>query len=165
MKTLATIKKAPYEIGALLAQNKIFCGLLVDDNNDPQPIQVDYTTLLNEQYIRLTPPVYNGVKNHDRNTYCVLNLQSIDMDKDGENIGVSAYVFLVTNHDHSILADKTSRLLQLLDELYKTLDGAKISTSGEIKVTSANYTTIDDFTMSYRVSLSFSDQQIRKAEI
>lgn len=165
MKSLITIKKAPYEIGALLAHNKTFCGLLVDDNSDPQPLDIDYTTLLNERYIRLNPPVYNGVKDHDRNTYCVLNVQSLNMNRENENIGVSAYIFLVTNHDHVVLTDKTNRLLQLLDELYKTLDGAKISTSGEIKVNSADFTVIDEFTLGYRVSISFTDQQVRKAEI
>jgi hypothetical protein len=167
MKTLHNINKAPFEIGRLLSLNNKICSFLLDDSADPQiDYQVSLTDLLNQHYITIYPPVEDGaIQDQIRNTYIVILLDRIDPNSSSENIFVNGSLYVTTDKAHVLLSNNRNRLLELIDEIYKTLDGIKLTSAGELHINNISHIMITNFRAGYRIDFTFSDQQGRKAEI
>ena len=161
MKALVNIKKAPFEIGQILANNTRICGYLVDDTSNPQPVSKTFQELLNNKYITIYPPISDGEleSQYTRNTYITILLDNIDLHATDENYGVTGNIFVITDVNHILLDNNRNRLLELADEIYQTLEDKKIKSAGAIHVSSINYTMIDTFSAGYRINFTFSDQQ------
>lgn len=166
MKTLKNIKKAPFEIGQILAANKEICALLLDDTNDPKAADATFNDLLTKNYITIYPPVADGaIKDYTRNTYLVILIDAINTNANENNLSVSGTIYITTDESHILLTNNRNRLLELADKILQVLDGVKISSAGEIHVTDIMHIMLTNFRAGYRISFTFSDQQARKAEI
>ena len=161
MKNLRNIKKVPFEIGQLLANNKRFCSFLVDDTNNPGDVSMSFIELLNEKYITIYPPVEDGaIEQYNRNTYVIILLDSISTADSNANIGVSGNIYITTDVNHILLTENRNRLLEMADEVLQTLDNAKLTSAGEIHINHISHTMINTFRAGYRISFTLSDQQI-----
>lgn len=166
MSNLRNIKKAPFEIGRLLAANKTLCGYMLDDSDTPAPTEITFENLLNEKYVTIYPPVDEGhMDNYDRNTYLVILLDSINPNGMDENTLVNGTIYVVTDIEHILLTGNRNRLLEMVDEVYRTLNNVKLTSAGQIVVGNIYHTMITPFKAGYRINFSFSDQQYVKAEI
>ena len=166
MKNLRNIKKVPFEIGQLLANNKRFCSFLIDDTNNPGEVSMSFVELLNEKYITIYPPVEDGaIEQYNRNTYAIILLDSISTADSNANIGVSGNIYITTDVNHILLTENRNRLLEMADEVLQTLDNAKLTSAGEIHINHISHTMITTFRAGYRISFTLSDQQIERAEI
>lgn len=166
MNSLRNIKKIPLEVGKLLANNKKFCGFLVDDSKSPQSIQMSYEDLLNQHYIVIYPPNDDGeMKEYTRNTYAAILIDTIDMDDIDNNARVTGHIFLTTTRDHIVLSENRNRLLELCDEVVSTLNDVKITSASKIYISSIVFLMMDVEKPCYRISFELSDQQVERAEI
>ncbi len=160
MKALTNIKKAPFEIGQLLASNTKICGYLVDDTTNPQPATKNFQDLLNDKYITIYPPIHDAeLDKYTRNTYITILLDNINLHAVDDNYSITGNIFVITDVNHILLDNNRNRLLELADEVYQTLEDKKIKSSGAIHVVSITYTMIDTFSAGYRINFTFSDQQ------
>ena len=166
MKNLRNIKKAPFEIAQILANNKTFCALLVDDSNTPTDCSMSLTELLNNHYITIYPPVNDGsIIDFNRNTYAIILLDSIDTNSTNNNISVTGYIYITTDNAHVLLSENRNRLLELADVVLQVLNGVKLTSAGELQIGRINYVMLDTFKSGYRISFTITDQQAERTEI
>lgn len=165
MKNLRNIKKAPFEIGQLLATNTEICALLLDDSNTPTSNSVTFKELLDNKYIVLYPPIDSGeIQDYTRNTFLVILIDNISPSAD-ENTLVNGTIYISTDEGHLLLSNNRNRLLELADKILQTLDGAKLTAAGEVHINAVSHIMITNFRAGYRISFTFTDQPTRKAEI
>lgn len=166
MKNLRNIKKIPFEIGQLLANNQYFCALLVDDTTNPGDVALSFITLLNQKYITIYPPVEDGaIEQYNRNSYAIILIDNINMNEDNFNIGVTGSIYVTTDIDHILLTENRNRLLELADEVVQTLNNAKLTSAGAIRINNISHTMLTPFRSGYRIGFSLSDQQVERTEI
>jgi hypothetical protein len=158
------IRRAPVEIGQILAKNKQLVGYLCDDSQDPQPIQGTYTELANSHYINFYPPTETAIKDVDRNAFCVILLDAITQ-IDDDNTRASIAVYGVVDINHINLTGNRSRALEIVDEIVRSLDGVKLTCAGAMQVGSISYLVIDTNHIGYRISVTVTDQSEERAEI
>lgn len=166
MKNLRNIKKVPFEIAQLLANNPDFCALLVDDSDTPTACTMSLTELLNQHYLVIYPPTNDGsINNFNRNTYAIILLDSIDTNSDNYNINVTGYIYITTDNAHVLLSNNRNRLLEMADIVLQTLNGVKLTSAGELQIGRINYVMIDTFKSGYRIGFTITDQQTERTEI
>lgn len=164
MEKLANLKKAITEIAILLSQDTILKCLIVNDNIT-QPIpEKDLNDLLSEEYISIYPPVENGIKKIDRHTFLIIIMDSISI-ANSETSRANISIYVTTDSEHIWWANNKNRLLELCDRVVSVLDEVKLSSAGQINVTSINHVMLSEFRAGYRINLNITDLQIRKAEI
>lgn len=166
MKNLRNIKKVPFEIAQLLANNAEFCGLLVDDNFSPTAASTSLEELLKQHYIVLYPPVNDGsIKDFFRNTCATILLDNINTDAQDANINLSGYVYVSTDNSHVLISGHRNRLLELADLILQILNGVKLTSAGELQISRINFVMIDTFKSGYRINFTITDQQVERTEI
>ena len=174
---LRNLKKAPFEIAERLiitdkkekfeARDNIL-KLLFHDNSSALSQEVSSTTvefLIQENYIGFYPAIESGIKDVDRNTFLIINLEDFTFQNMDYNTGVSGAIYITTDKEHCLLDNKKLRLLELVDSIETMLEGEKLSSAGQIQVISANYVVFSDFRCGYRINFRISDQTTRKAEL
>lgn len=166
MKNLVNIKKIPFEIAQLLAGNPNFCSLILDDSDDPGKVETSLTELLNSHYLTIYPPVNDGgITDYGRNTYVVILLDSITTESQDNNMNVTGYIYITTDNSHILLSQNRSRLLELADVVLQTLNGAKLTSAGQMEIGSITHVMISNFRAGYRINFTVTDQQTERAEI
>lgn len=166
MKTLRNIKKIPMEIAQLLSLNPTLCGLIVDDKDNPDNQDISFDELLKNHYINLYPVVESGdIKDNTRSSYIIILLDSINTTRDNNNISVSGDIYVTTDFNHILLQNYKNRLLEMADEVFKTLNEVKLTSSGKLIINNITYVVMNNFRTSYRLSFTISDQQIERTEI
>jgi hypothetical protein len=168
MKPLVNIKKAPLETAQILANNKTLVKLLTISTPDVLKATEENIYNLNEliqnQYINFYAPTEYGIKNFDRAAQISIFVDQITPRPTDSNMYSHLVVYFGTKTDNILLEDNKNRLLEAIDCIIQSLDGQKISASGQLECNSCSYMFFDDFHAGYRVSFTFTDQQNRKVD-
>lgn len=166
---LRNLKKAPFEIATLLAGNPNVVRLIYDDSSsvlvDKKDFNLSAKELIEQDYIGFYPATETGIKEIDKNTFIVINLEDFSFNNTDNNTSVSGAIYITTDKAHCLLADNRLRLLELIDEIEETLDNKKLSSAGQIHANSANYVVFSDFRSGYRINFRIYDQPTRRAEL
>lgn len=167
MKTLDTIKKIPMDIAVALAQNKKLQQLLIDDSNEFADDFTPYSInqLLQDEYISFTPVIDNNIQNANKNSFLVINLDEINFSNRDENIAVAGTIFIGTDKQHALLKNNSLRLVEMIDEILRSLDNKKISTSGTIEMRYATFVSYSEYVFGYKIMFAVLEQETRRAEI
>jgi hypothetical protein len=166
---LKTLKKAPFELAQILAMNNNIVRLLYDDQSsaltDPKDFSLSAEDLINKNYIGFYPATETGIKDIDKSTFLIINLEDFSFQSTDNNINASGAIYITTDKAHCQLDNNQLRLLELIDEIENTLEGKKLSAAGQIRLISASYVVFSDFRSGYRINFRLNDQQARKAEL
>lgn len=166
---LKNLKKVPFEIATLLAADDTIVRLLYDD--DPSAlikktgISISMQELIASNYIGFYPATESGIKEINRNTFIIINLEDFNFTSAENNTSTSGAIYITTDKDHCALNNNSLRLLELVDRIEEVLDNKKLSSAGKIHINSANYVVFSDFRIGYRINFRIYDQQTRKAEL
>ena len=166
---LKNIKKAPFEIATLLAADKDIVRLLCDDRAsvliDKVDINKTVEDLIKEKYIGFYPATEVGIKDIDRNTFIIINIEDMSLRSNDNNISVNGTIYLTTDYSHALLENNTLRLIELADAIDSLLENQKLTSAGKIQLSSVSYVVFSDFRSGYRINFRFNDQPTRKAEL
>ena len=107
----------------------------------------------------------DNITNNSRNTFLITHIDDIRTYGRENNIEVYGNIFIGTNKDHYWLQGNRLRLLEMIDEIIKTLDDKKFSVAGTLHITSATHVVYSKQSLGYRISFNISEQENRKAEL
>lgn len=166
---LKNLKKAPFEIASLLASNEDVIRLIYDDEPsvlvNKKSIKIGIQELINSNYINFYPATESGIKENNRNTFIIINLEDFSLQGSDNNVSATGAIYITTDKSHSLLSNNKLRLLELADVIEDCLDNQKLSSAGAITLSSINYVVFSDFRCGYRINFRLNDQQKRKAEL
>lgn len=166
---LRNLKKVPMEIASLLAANENIIRLIYDDSSSalstPKDFNIGVRDLITSNYIGFYPATESGIKDIERNTFIIINLEDVNLQNADKNTSASGAVYITTDRSHCLLDNNKLRLLELSDEIEGTLENVKLSSAGKIYLTSINYVVFSDFRSGYRINFRINDQETRKAEL
>lgn len=168
MNKLRNIKNAVFEIAQILGQDDILCRLLVVDDNDPfnaERPNKDVNDLISEKYISMYTPTENAIEDFGRNTFVSIIIDNISLTSADANSRAIISIYVSTDLSHTIIKNNKNRLLEMCDRIETLLDNAKLSSAGQITVSSIQHVMLSELHDAYRLGCSISDQIIRKAEI
>lgn len=168
MKKLETINQLPKEIAVKLGSNTQLQRLLVDDDNTfaDEFTPLTLQELLEKEYISFAPIIDNNIRDSFRNTFLIINLEEIDFSDNDNNTSVSGAIFIGTDKQHAMLINNRLRLLELIKEVYSTLNNWKASTAGTINLQYATFVNFSEYVFGYKIVFKVVEQEnVRKAEI
>lgn len=159
MGKLINIKRAPIEIAQLLYNNKTLMSLITNTNID-NPI--DWTTIVAQKYISLCPPLEDGTITGERDLSLIILLDRINMNGADSNIIVSGKIYINAEASRILDSNYNNLLLEIVDEICNTIDGVKLTASGQIAINSINYISYSTMRCGYSINFSFTDQDTQK---
>lgn len=159
MGKLINIKRAPIEIAQLLYNNKKLISLITNTNID-NPI--DWTTIVAQKYISLCPPLEDGTITGERDLSLIILLDRINMNGADSNMIVSGKIYINAEASRILDSNYNNLLLEIVDEICNTIDGVKLTASGQISVNSINYISYSTMRCGYSINFSFTDQDTQK---
>ena len=166
---LKNLKKTPIEIATILASNDDVVRLIYDDSSSaltkPQNYNIGVQELINLDYIGFYPATESGIKNIERNTFIIINLEDISLQNTDINTKATGAIYITTDKNHSLLDNNKLRLLELADAIDSCLENSKLSSAGKLYLTAINYVVFSDFRSGYRITFRLHDQETRKAEL
>lgn len=165
---LRNLKEIPFQIASELAKNPKILSLIYNDSssvlNEETP-SIDLNELIQKNYIGFYPATESGIKDVDKNTFIIINLEDFNLQNTDYNVSTSGAIYITTDKSHCLLDNGKLRLLELVDEIESALEGCKLIAAGKISLYSANYVVFSDFRCGYRINFRISDQTARKAEL
>ena len=159
MGRLINIKRAPIEIAQLLYNNKTLMSLITNTNIDNS---IDWTTILAQKYISLCPPLEDGTITGERDLSLIILLDRINMNGADSNMIVSGKIYINAEASRILDSNYNNLLLEIVDEICNTIDGVKLTASGQISVNSINYISYSTMRCGYSINFSFTDQDTQK---
>lgn len=159
MGKLINIKRAPVEIAQLLYNNKTLMSLITNTNID-NPI--DWTTIVAQKYISLCPPLEDGTITGERDLSLIILLDRINMNGADSNMIVSGKIYINAEASRILDSNYNNLLLEIVDEICNTIDGVKLTASGQIAINSINYISYSTMRCGYSINFSFTDQDTQK---
>ena len=159
MGRLINIKRAPIEIAQLLYNNKALMSLITNTNID-NPI--DWTTIVAQKYISLCPPLEDGTITGERDLSLIILLDRINMNGADSNMIVSGKIYINAEASRILDSNYNNLLLEIVDEICNTIDGVKLTASGQIAINSINYISYSTMRCGYSINFSFTDQDTQK---
>lgn len=168
MKNLISIRNSLRDIALILAQDVRIQKLLLVDQYDVDAETFEPLTLeemLKQKYICLTPQNENAIKDLGRNTFIIVTLQDIAVNGNEDNMTIMSRIFVITDIDHAMIKNYQDRTLLLADYILQDLNGVKLSSAGEIKVTYITRVAYNEFLSGYQLTLRYTDQETVIAEI
>ena len=169
MSKLVNVKKARLEIASLLGQDKTLLSLLLNDKPSALTDEVVQGTkvmglneLISKNYICFSTPLESAMKDISRNTFLVILVDSMTFAQ-SDGVRASFVLYFTTDNAH-ILMDG-NRLLEGCDRIAEVLQDRKLSSAGQIKITSMQYVNFSTYRQGYAIYLSITDLQERQAEI
>lgn len=169
MKELGKIKSLPTEIIMQLAQNlRLQKLLLVDAQELPEDKNFEaqrWDMLIEEDYMSIAPIIDDNITNNSRNTFLIVHLNDIDTYGQEGNIQIGGEIFVGTNKEHTWLKGNKLRLLEIVDEVIKSLDGQKFSVAGKLSIYRASSTIYSKQSFGYRIAFRINELENRKAEL
>ena len=159
MGRLINIKRAPIEIAQLLYNNKTLMSLITNTNIDNS---IDWTTILAQKYISLCPPLEDGTITGERDLSLIILLDRINMNGADSNMIVSGKIYINAEASRILDSNYNNLLLDIVDEICNTIDGVKLTASGQISVNSINYISYSTMRCGYSINFSFTDQDTQK---
>ena len=165
---LKTLKKTPFQIAQLIASNPTVVNLIYNDSPSvltDENVVVEFNSLVTDGYINFYPATDAGIRDIQRNTFIVINLEDFNLNSTDSNTTATGAIYITTDKAHSLLDNNKLRLLELADEIETTLADQKLASAGQIKMMSMTYVVFSEFRSGYRISFRLADQQTRKAEL
>lgn len=159
MGKLINIKRAPVEIAQLLYNNKTLMSLITNTNID-NPI--DWTTIVAQKYISLCPPLEDGTITGERDLSLIILLDRINMNGADSNMIVSGKIYINAEASRILDSNYNNLLLEIVDEICNTINGVKLTASGQISINSINYISYSTMRCGYSINFSFTDQDTQK---
>ena len=159
MGRLINIKRAPIEIAQLLYNNKTLMSLITNTNIDNS---IDWTTILAQKYISLCPPLEDGTITGERDLSLIILLDRINMNGADSNMIVSGKIYINAEASRILDSNYNNLLLEIVDEICNTIDGVKLTASGQIAINSINYISYSTMRCGYSINFSFTDQDTQK---
>ena len=159
MGKLINITRAPIEIAQLLYNNKTLMSLITNTNID-NPI--DWTTIVAQKYISLCPPLEDGTITGERDLSLIILLDRINMNGADSNMIVSGKIYINAEASRILDSNYNNLLLEIVDEICNTIDGVKLTASGQISINSINYISYSTMRCGYSINFSFTDQDTQK---
>ena len=159
MGKLINIKRAPIEIAQLLYNNKTLMSLITNTNGDDS---IDWTTIVAQKYISLCPPLEDGTITGERDLSLIILLDRINMNGADSNMIVSGKIYINAEASRILDSNYNNLLLEIVDEICNTIDGVKLTASGQISVNSINYISYSTMRCGYSINFSFTDQDTQK---
>ena len=159
MGKLINIKRAPIEIAQLLYNNKKLMSLITNTNID-NPI--DWTAIVAQKYISLCPPLEDGTITGERDLSLIILLDRINMNGADSNMIVSGKIYINAEASRILDSNYNNLLLEIVDEICNTIDGVKLTASGQISINSINYISYSTMRCGYSINFSFTDQDTQK---
>ena len=160
MNKLINIKKAPAEIAQLLYQNTHLMSLITSEKNS-----LDWNTIIANKYISLCPPLEDGTITNNRNISLIILLERINMNGQDSNIIVSGKIYVNAEMNYLLDNNYNNILLEIVNEICNSIDGVKLTSSGQVKVNSINFITYTPTRCGYSINFSFTDQNLQQVEI
>lgn len=169
MKELGKIKMLPCEIVKILANNIRLQKLLISDSQE-LPTDDEFKTknwdqLIEEDYMSICPVIDDNITNNLRNSFLIAHIEDIDAYGTENNLDVGGVIWVGTNKEHVWLKGNQLRLLEMVDEVIKSLDGQKCSVAGKITIIRASSVTYSKSSFGYRITFRITEQENRKAEL
>ena len=159
MGRLINIKRAPIEIAQLLYNNKTLMSLITNtDIANP----IDWTTIVAQKYISLCPPLEDGTITGERDLSLIILLDRINMNGADSNMIVSGKIYINAEASRILDSNYNNLLLEIVDEICNTIDGVKLTASGQIAINSINYISYSTMRCGYSINFSFTDQDTQK---
>lgn len=165
---LKNIKKAPIEIASLLAADKTILQLIYNDSPSAltsSVVDVTIQDLIGQNYIGFYPATEVGIKDVNRSTFIIINVEDFSLQNPDNNTSASGAIYITTDKSHCLLDNGRLRLLELADAIEGCLENTKLSSAGVVQVSNINYVVFSDFRSGYRINFRLKDQQSRKAEL
>ena len=165
---LKTLKKTPFQIAQLIASNPTVVNLIYNDSPSvltDENVIVEFNSLVTDGYINFYPATDAGIRDIQRNTFIVINLEDFNLNATDSNTTATGAIYITTDKAHSLLDNNKLRLLELADEIETTLADQKLASAGQIKMMSMTYVVFSEFRSGYRISFRLADHQTRKAEL
>ena len=159
MGKLINIKRAPIEIAQLLYNNKTLISLITNTNGDDS---IDWTTIVAQKYISLCPPLEDGTITGERDLSLIILLDRINMNGADSNMIVSGKIYINAEASRILDSNYNNLLLEIVDEICNTIDGVKLTASGQIAINSINYILYSTMRCGYSINFSFTDQDTQK---
>ena len=159
MGKLINIKRAPIEIAQLLYNNKKLISLITNTNID-NPI--DWPPIVAQKYISLCPPLEDGTITGERDLSLIILLDRINMNGADSNMIVSGKIYINAEASRILDSNYNNLLLEIVDEICNTIDGVKLTASGQIAINSINYVSYSTMRCGYSINFSFTDQDTQK---
>lgn len=160
MNKLINIKKAPAEIAQLLYQNTHLMSLITSEKSS-----LDWNTIIENKYISLCPPLEDGTITNNRNISLIILLERINMNGQDSNIIVSGKIYVNAEMNYLLDNNYNNILLEIVNEVCNSIDGVKLTSSGQVSVNSINFITYTPTRCGYSINFSFTDQNLQQVEI
>ena len=160
MNKLTNIKKAPAEIAQLLYQNTHLMSLITSEKSS-----LDWNTIIANKYISLCPPLEDGTITNNRNISLIILLERINMNGQDSNIIVSGKIYVNAEMNYLLDNNYNNILLEIVNEICNSIDGVKLTSSGQVNVNSINFITYTSTRCGYSINFSFTDQNLQQVEI
>ena len=171
MNKLINFKKLPYELASVIAHDAIVQRLLINDTVDAldEPIPAlsnlpDTSNpssiaqyLIKENYVSIAAPTESGIENYTRNTFIIINIDSIDFHDGSENNAATGSIFFITDDEHQYLSNNRLRLFEIADAVINILDNRKFSSAGTFRVESLDTIFFSEFQRGYRLVFTLKD--------
>lgn len=170
MNKLINFKKLPYELASVIAHDAIVQRLLINDSINALDETIpalsnlqDLSTssiaqyLIKENYISIAAPTESGIENYTRNTFIIINIDSIDFHDGSENNAATGSIFFVTDDEHQYLSNNRLRLFEIADAVINILDNRKFSSAGTFRVESLDTIFFSEFQRGYRLVFTLKD--------
>ena len=163
MTDLTAINKSLIEIGQLLASNAKLRALLLDDDDQPSMTKefvqnANFNSLTRDKVLSIGVPGSYGIERDHmtRNTSIVIILDRVSFHD--EMTHATTFIYTSCDVDHILLKNNRNRLFEINQEIVKTLQGAKITSSGAIQVDELDSIRYNEFVVGYRISLDYINQ-------
>lgn len=170
MNKLINFKKLPYELASVIAHDAIVQRLLINDGvnaldetipalSNLQDLSASSIAqyLIKENYISIAAPTESGIENYTRNTFIIINIDSIDFHDGSENNAATGSIFFVTDDEHQYLSNNRLRLFEIADTVINILDNRKFSSAGTFRVESLDTIFFSEFQRGYRLVFTLKD--------
>lgn len=173
MSKMTNIKKVPFEIATILAQNSKIQKLLLDNNadvltttsiqnqeGDSKDEEFTFTAndLINQKYIWLSDPILEyATQNFDHPTILIISIEEVNLYASQDNIAASGAIFVITDRNSALLENNKLRAWELADEVEKEINDRKLSAAGRITISSIYPILYSKFTSGIRINFSIKD--------
>lgn len=164
---LRNLKKLPYEIASFLASQPEINSLLTIDTSDAlkQKSSLTAQELIDKEYVSYGLITDNDLKRMTRNTFLVINVESINLFAAENNILFSGAIYISTDKAHEFLDGGRLRLLELADIIETKLQNEKFSAGGVLDIHFIDSVIFSEYRRGYRLSFRCYDQLTKKAEL
>ena len=158
MKNIENINRSISEMAIRLASNADLQARL----NIKQPLTIQ--DMLTKHYICIGPQTETNIEKSGRNVFLIVNLQDITFYE--EAINARGVISIVADANfNTTTTDYRDRLLDIVNEIVKSLDNAKLSSSITVSISGFSRVNYTELLTGYQIFFDFKDQGTKEVEL